>query len=76
MNERKFAIGQLVMNFGSVCRVIGYEDHGGYGKEDLIVIGHGLQVGGMKWLADPDKCEPFSELVTEAVLVHKNQLAY
>jgi hypothetical protein len=74
MENRKFAIGQLVKNFGDVCRVIGYKNDGE--KEMLVVIGHGLQIGGQKWIADPNKCEPFEEYITETYHVPENALAF
>ena len=68
----KFKIGTLVKNLDYVGRVVGY--HEAFGKEtgDLILQGHGI--GGMKWLADPAKCEPFEPYVTETILKHKDAL--
>ena len=66
----KFEIGTLVKNFNHVGRVVGYHEISG----DLILQGHGISIGGLKWIADPDKCEPFEPYITETILKHKDAL--
>ena len=70
----KFKIGSLVKNFGQVGRVVGYHEAFGKPTGDLILQGHGISIGGMKWIADPDKCEPFEPYTTETILKHKDAL--
>ena len=67
-----FQIGQLVKNFGHLGRITGFHEVTG----ELILTGRSLSYGGKKWLADPEKCEPFSEYNTDTAFVHKNQLAF
>jgi len=57
----KFQLGQAVTNFGQVATVWAYHTAAADGRETGLLILR--DDGGMKWVADPDKCQPVADAV-------------